>query len=91
MSGRAVPTPAVPDPAVLELAGLSVARGGRVVVDRVSASIAGGGITAVVGPNGAGKSSLLAAVAGVLPHGGTVTLAGRPVAPAAAPTAGGGA
>ncbi len=58
-----------------------MARGGRVVVDRVSASIAGGGITAVVGPNGAGKSSLLAAVAGVLPHGGTVTLSGHPVAP----------
>ena len=36
--------------------------------------------TSVVGPNGAGKSTLLKALAGLLPHSGTVALLGQPMA-----------
>jgi cob(I)alamin adenosyltransferase len=35
--------------------------------------------TSIVGPNGAGKSTLLRALAGVLPHGGEVSLLGQPL------------
>ena len=35
--------------------------------------------TSIVGPNGAGKSTLLKALAGLLPHGGEVTLLGHPL------------
>jgi iron complex transport system ATP-binding protein len=36
--------------------------------------------TSIVGPNGAGKSTLLKALAGLLPHTGTIALLGRPLA-----------
>lgn len=63
---------------VLALRDLTVARGGRPVVQDVSLEIPTGEVTALLGPNGAGKSSLVLAVSGVLrPHGGAVTLGGR--------------
>jgi branched-chain amino acid transport system ATP-binding protein len=63
---------------VLALHELSVARGGRPVVQDVSLEIPTGEVTALLGPNGAGKSSLVLAVGGVLrPLGGTVKLDGR--------------
>jgi iron complex transport system ATP-binding protein len=59
---------------------LTVTRGGRVVVERLTAALAPGRITAIVGPNGAGKSSLLLALAGLLePSGGAVMLDGNPL------------
>ena len=36
--------------------------------------------TSIVGPNGAGKSTLLRALAGLMPHTGTVHLLGRELA-----------
>jgi branched-chain amino acid transport system ATP-binding protein len=61
--------------ALLRLEGLSVARGGRTVVDDVSLSIPAGEVTTLLGPNGAGKSSLVLAVGGVLrPSGGKVLI-----------------
>ena len=63
---------------VLALRDLTVARGGRPVVQDVSLEIPTGEVTALLGPNGAGKSSLVLAVGGVLrPHGGAVTLDGN--------------
>ena len=67
MSANARPT--------LHLDGLSVPRGGRLVVQEVSFDILPGEVTALLGPNGAGKSSLVLAIAGVLrPAAGTVKL-----------------
>ena len=43
-----------------------------------AASAEPGQVVALIGPNGAGKTSLLRAVAGLVPHQGTVTVDGRP-------------
>lgn len=60
---------------------LSLLRGRALVLDRVSAVLKPGEITAIVGPNGAGKSSLLMTLAGLLPpHAGQVTLDEAPLA-----------
>jgi branched-chain amino acid transport system ATP-binding protein len=65
----------------LQLADLTVARGGRPVVHEVTLEIPPGEVTALLGPNGAGKSTLVLAVAGVLrAQSGSVTLAGRELA-----------
>ncbi|MDI2129957.1 ABC transporter ATP-binding protein [Yinghuangia seranimata] len=49
-------------------------------LDRVSVTVAGGELAAVVGPSGSGKSSLLAVAATlVTPDSGTVEIAGAPV------------
>ncbi len=59
---------------------LGLMRGGRRVLDGVSASLVPGCVTAILGPNGAGKSSLLLALAGLLPtESGAVLLDGRPL------------
>ena len=44
------------------------------VLHAVNAAVPGGGWLALIGPNGAGKTTLLRAVAGLLPHGGTIRL-----------------
>ncbi|WP_086739389.1 ABC transporter ATP-binding protein [Erythrobacter colymbi] len=60
---------------------LTLGRGGRSVVNGLSATLAPGQITAIVGPNGAGKSSLLLGLAGLLePACGSVTLDGESLA-----------
>ena len=59
---------------------LSVALGGRPVLDGVSARFRPGEVTAVVGPNGAGKSTLLTCLAGLRhPDSGRVSLDGAPI------------
>jgi ABC-type cobalamin/Fe3+-siderophores transport system ATPase subunit len=66
---------------VLEARAVSVARGGRRVVDDVSLALAAGEAVALVGPNAAGKSTLVRALAGLLaPEDGLVLLRGRPLA-----------
>lgn len=61
--------------------GIVVTRGARRVLDGVDLTIAPGTLTALAGPNGAGKSTLLSVLAGLAaPDGGSVTLAGAPIA-----------
>lgn len=60
---------------------LTLMRGGQPVVERVSAQLAPGTITAILGPNGAGKSSLLLGLAGLLEAAeGRVLLGGSDLA-----------
>jgi branched-chain amino acid transport system ATP-binding protein len=59
----------------LQIADLTVERGGRAVVKQVTVEIPAGQVTALLGPNGAGKSTLVLAVGGVLrPKAGSVLL-----------------
>ena len=59
----------------LRIEGVSVPRGGRLVVEEVSLEIPPGEVTTLLGPNGAGKSSLVLAIAGVLrPSAGRILL-----------------
>lgn len=65
----------------LALRDLRVAMGGRVLIERLSMSAAGGELWCVVGPNGAGKSTLLSVLAGLrMPDGGAVALDGHALA-----------
>jgi len=50
--------------------GLSVARGGRPVLQDLDLTLEGGQVTAIVGRNGAGKTTLLRALAGLQPYQG---------------------
>lgn len=64
---------------------LALTRGGRCVVEGLTAALGPGRITAITGPNGAGKSSLLLGLAGLLaPSSGAVTIEGRALAAMAA-------
>ncbi|KXU35346.1 iron ABC transporter ATP-binding protein [Cephaloticoccus primus] len=59
---------------------VSKAYGRTLVVDNVSLTIPGGGLTSIIGPNGAGKSTLLSLMARLLPmNAGTVTVDGLDV------------
>jgi iron complex transport system ATP-binding protein len=61
----------------LRARGVTVQRGGRLVLSDVDLDLAPGETVAVVGPNGAGKSTLLAALAGDLaPGGGSIQVQG---------------
>jgi branched-chain amino acid transport system ATP-binding protein len=52
--------------------------GGIVATDHVSLDVARGELHAIIGPNGAGKTTLISQLTGqLLPHGGTIELAGR--------------
>ena len=51
--------------AAIQVADLTVHRGGRPVLHHVTASIAAGRVTGLVGPSGSGKSTLIRAIAGV--------------------------
>jgi len=65
---------------VLAAQGVTVERGGRAIVDGVSATLEAGMFVALIGANGAGKSTLLNCLAGLLkPEAGSVTLDGGPV------------
>lgn len=65
---------------VLEARDVTVRRGGRAIVDAVSATLEAGMFVALIGANGAGKSTLLNVLAGLLKsEAGAVTLDSRPV------------
>ncbi|MEG3122361.1 ABC transporter ATP-binding protein [Sphingomonas sp. GB1N7] len=62
----------------LAVQGITVRRGGRVVLDAADARFVAGRLTVVIGPNGAGKSTLLDVAAGLLAvEAGSVTLGGE--------------
>lgn len=61
---------------MIELNDLEVRYNGRPAVAIGELSVPAGSWLGVVGPNGAGKSSLLNAIAGIVPHTGSVGVAG---------------
>jgi iron complex transport system ATP-binding protein len=60
--------------------GLRAKLGNAEVLHAVSLDLPAARWTSIVGPNGAGKSTLLKVLAGLLPHTGSVTLLGQPLA-----------
>ena len=63
----------------VEIEGLLVRRGGRLVLDGLSVTIRAGSVTGLLGPSGSGKTTLMRAIVGVqIVEGGTVTVLGRP-------------
>jgi iron complex transport system ATP-binding protein len=65
-------------PAV-DAADVTVAIGGRTIIDRCDVTVGHGGWVTVVGPNGAGKTTLLRALAGLAPASGRIELHGTHV------------
>lgn len=64
-----------------QLREVSLTRGGRRVLHRVSLDAPAGRVTAIAGPNGSGKTTALALLAGDLtPQAGEVRLGGEPMA-----------
>jgi branched-chain amino acid transport system ATP-binding protein len=65
---------------MLELASLSRAFGGLVVIDRLDFKVERGEIVGILGPNGAGKTTLFNMIAGVLaPSRGRIVFEGRDI------------
>ncbi|MFI9273504.1 metal ABC transporter ATP-binding protein [Kitasatospora sp. NPDC052896] len=65
---------------VLSLAGVSVWRGGRRILDEVEFSLGPGEFTGLIGSNGAGKTTILRVVMGMLaPTEGRILVDGRPL------------
>jgi simple sugar transport system ATP-binding protein len=74
------PTDTAVDIAV-SLRDVSMAFGGKTVLESVSLDIAPGSVVALLGANGAGKSTLIKILSGVhTDHGGEVRVAGEPAA-----------
>jgi zinc/manganese transport system ATP-binding protein len=66
-------------PDVLQVGGVSVALGGRKILDDVSFTIGAGEFTGLIGPNGAGKTTLLRVILGLQrATAGTVAVLGQP-------------
>ncbi len=61
---------------VLEVSDLSVALGGRDVIQALSCTLEAGTVVGLIGPNGSGKSTFLKAVLSLLPYRGSIRLAG---------------
>ncbi|HEY3504850.1 MAG TPA: ABC transporter ATP-binding protein [Actinocatenispora sp.] len=66
--------------ALLTARSVGVRIGAATLLADVDVDVPEGGWLTIIGPNGAGKSTLLRALAGLLPHDGTVTVAGQPTA-----------
>lgn len=64
----------------VEISGLRVERGGRVVLDRISLRVPRGKIVAILGPSGSGKTTLLQTISGHLrPEAGVVLVDGEAI------------
>jgi ABC-2 type transport system ATP-binding protein len=65
--------------AAIELRDVSIQRGGRRVVECVTAAVPDGLLTGLVGPSGCGKSTLMRAIVGVQARvSGTLEVLGLP-------------
>ena len=65
---------------ILEIRDVDFARGEREIFRRLTLSVDGGSMTALLGPNGVGKSTLLSMISGLLqPQAGSILLNGRDV------------
>ena len=65
---------------ILEFRDVDFARGEREIFRRLTLSVGGGEMTALLGPNGVGKSTLLSMISGLLqPAAGSISLHGRPL------------
>lgn len=58
---------------------MSIALGGRTIVDRVSISVGAGEIVGLIGTNGAGKTTIVNGLSGFVPTTGRIELFGRDV------------
>lgn len=68
-----------PRPPAIEVEGLRVRRGPRVVLAHLSCTIRAGQVTGLLGPSGSGKTTLMRAIVGVQQcYGGRVSVLGRP-------------
>ncbi len=69
----------MPPPPAIEVRGLRVRRGGRLVLPGIDLHVPAARITGLVGPSGGGKTTLIRAIVGVqIVEDGTVTVLGRP-------------
>ena len=67
---------------MLELASLSRAFGGLVVIDRLNLKVENGEIIGILGPNGAGKTTLFNMIAGIMPPtGGRILFESHDITP----------
>ena len=61
----------------IDVNGLCVNRGGKVVLDALTCAVADGSVTGLLGPSGSGKSTLIRSIVGVQRiAGGTVSVLG---------------
>lgn len=58
----------------IEIRGLTVAYGEKRIFDGLDLSLRGGAVNVVLGSSGVGKTTLLNAVAGLVPHGGSIDM-----------------
>jgi iron complex transport system ATP-binding protein len=68
------------DSVAMQALDIRASLGDAQVLHGIDLSLSAACWTSVVGPNGAGKSTLLKVLAGLLPHTGSVTLLGQPLA-----------
>ncbi len=64
----------------LEACGINASLGDAHILKGIDVLLPAGRWTSIVGPNGAGKSTLLKVLANLLPHTGSVSLLGQPMA-----------